>query len=328
MKRREFITLLGGAAAAWPLSARAQQPERVRRIGVLFGGLAEDDPEAKARIVALRQSLVAMGWTEGRNVQIDIRWAGGGPDRVRKAAAELIALAPDVILAESSGSIGPLLQATRIIPIVFVNAVDPVGGGYVASLARPGGNATGFTQFEYRISGKWLELLRVVAPGISQVAVIRDPRSGPGIGQFAAIQALAPDGLGLFVVNAISADEIERQVTTFARLPNSGLIVTSGGTAFYREMIVSLAARHRLPTVYPFRYYTTVGGLMSYGPNSIDPTKRAAGYLDRILKGEKPADLPVQAPTKYELVINLKTAKALGLDVPPSLLAIADEVIE
>jgi len=327
MRRREFFGALAGVVAL-PFAAQAQQPEQKRRIGVLFGGLAEDDPEAKARMIALRQSLIAMGWTEDRNVQIDIRWAAGGPERVRKAAAELIALAPDVILAESSGSIAPLLQATRTIPIVFVNAVDPVGGGYVDSLARPGGNATGFTQFEYRIAGKWLELLRATAPQISQVAVIRDPRTGPGIGQFAAIQALAPDGLGLFVVNAISADDIEREVTAFARLPNSGLLITSGGTAFYRETIISLAARHRLPAIYPFRYYTIVGGLMSYGPNSIDPTKRAASYLDRILKGEKPADLPVQAPTKYELVVNLKTAKDLGISMPQSLLATADEVIE
>jgi len=326
MKRREFITLLGGAAAAWPLAARAQQPQRVRLIGVL-SVFAKDDPEAMARDAAFQQTLADLGWTIGRDVRIDHRRTGGDTDSLRKYAAELVALAPDVILSLGSQAIGPLLQQTRTVPIVFVS-VDPVGSGHVASLARPGGNATGFTQFEYRIAGKWLELLQEIAPSISQVAVIRDPRTGPGIGQFAVIQALAPVGLELFPANAISAGEIERGIAAFARSPNGGLIVTSGGTAFHRNLIISLAARHRLPAVYPYRYYSTAGGLISYGPNTIEPVRRAASYVDRILKGEKPADLPVQAPTKYELVINLKTARALGLTVPPTLLARADEVIE
>jgi len=326
MKRREFITLLGGAAAAWPLAARAQQPQRVRLIGVL-SVFAKDDPEAMARDAAFQQTLADLGWTIGRDVRIDHRRTGGDTDSLRKYAAELVALAPDVILTEGSQAVGPVLQQTRTIPIVFVS-VDPVGSGHVASLARPGGNATGFTQFEYRIAGKWLELLQEIAPSISQVAVIRDPRTGPGIGQFAVIQALAPVGLELFPANAISAGEIERGIAAFARSPNGGLIVTSGGTAFHRDLIISLAARHRLPAVYPYRYYSTAGGLISYGPNTIEPVRRAASYVDRILKGEKPADLPVQAPTKYELAINLKTAKALGLTVPDTLLARADEVIE
>jgi putative ABC transport system substrate-binding protein len=328
LRRRQFLTqLLGGAAAcAWPLAARAQQPERVRLIGVL-SVFAKEDPEGTARDAAFQQTLADLGWTVGRNVRIDYRWTEGDTDSLRKYAAELVALAPDVILTQGSQAIGLLLQQTRTVPIVFVS-VDPVGSGHVASLARPGGNATGFTQFEYRIAGKWLELLQEIAPSISQVAVIRDPRVGPGIGQFAVIQAVAPVGLELFPVNAISAGEIERGIAAFARSPNGGLIVTSGGTAFHRNLIISLAARHRLPAVYPYRYYSTAGGLISYGPNTIEPVRRAASYIDRILKGEKPAELPVQAPTKYELAINLKAAKALGLMVPDSLLARADEVIE
>jgi putative tryptophan/tyrosine transport system substrate-binding protein len=323
--RRKFLVTLGGAAA-WPLAARGQQPERLRLIGVL-SVFAKDDPEGTVRDAAFQQALADLGWTVGRNVRIDYRWTEGDTDRLRKFAAELVALAPDVILTQGSQAIGLLLQQTRTVPIVFVS-VDPVGSGHVASLARPGGNATGFTQFEYRIAGKWLELLQEIAPSISQVAVIRDPRMGPGIGQFAVIQAVAPVGLELFPVNAISAGEIERGIAAFARSPNGGLIVTSGGTAFHRNLIISLAARHRLPAVYPYRYYSTAGGLISYGPNTIEPVRRAASYIDRILKGEKPADLPVQAPTKYELTINLKAANALGLDVPPTLLARADEVIE
>ena len=324
--RRELLAALGGATAAWPLAARAQQPERVRLIGVL-SVFAKDDPEATAREAAFQQTLADLGWTIGRNVRIDYRRTGGDTESLRKYAAELVALAPDAILTHGSQAVGPVLQQTRTVPIVFVS-VDPVGSGHVASLARPGGNATGFTQFEYRIAGKWLELLQEIAPSISQVAVIRDPRTGPGIGQFAVIQALAPVGLELFPANAISAGEIERGIAAFARSPNGGLIVTSGGTAFHRNLIISLAARHRLPAVYPYRYYSTAGGLISYGPNTIEPVRRAASYVDRILKGEKPADLPVQAPTKYELAINLKTAKALGLTVPDTLLARADEVIE
>jgi ABC-type uncharacterized transport system substrate-binding protein len=327
VRRREFITLLGGAAAAWPLAAHAQQGERVRRVGAL-GVLAKDDPEAKAHEAAFQQALAGLGWTVGGNLRIDYRWAAGDADRLRKTAAELVGLAPDVILTRGSQSIEPLLQQTRTIPIVFVNIIDPVGSGYVASLARPGGNATGFTQFENRISGKWLELLKEVAPSIAQVAVIRDPRTAHGIGQLAVIQALAPTGLELFPVNAVSAVEIERAIAAFARSPNGGLIVTSGGTGIHRDVIISLAARHRLPAIYPFRYYSVDGGLLSYGPNTIEPTRRAATYVDRILRGEKPADLPVQAPTKYELVINLKTARALGLDFPVTLLCRADEVIE
>src|SRR5262249_40525813 len=282
MKRRDFITLLGGAAAAWPLAARAQQTERVRHIG----GLVQAAPEGRTRLAVFQQTLATLGWTDGRNVRIDYRWGEGDAELRRKYAAELVALAPDVIVAMSNTSIGPLLQVTRTIPIVFANVVDPVGSGYVASLARPGGNATGFTQFEYRLSGKWLELLKEIAPNVSQVAVIRDPRTGSGTGQFAVIQALAPVGMELFPVNAVSAAEIQRRIQAFARMPNGGLIVTPGGPAFHRELIISLAARHRLTAVYPFRYHSSIGGLISYGPDTIEPTRRAAGYVDRILKGE------------------------------------------
>jgi len=325
-KRREVLAVLGGAAA-WPLAALAQQAQPMRRVGWLFS-LAEDDPEGTVRLTAFRQTMAELGWSEGGNLRIDYRWGGAAADVRRKQAAELIALAPDVIVSVGSAAAVPLLQGTRTIPIVFVNVVDPVGSGYVASLARPGGNATGFTSFEYRIAGKWLELLRELVPNLSQMAVIRDPRAGPGIGQFAVIQALAPVGMELYPVNAIDPAEIQRGITAFAQLPGGGLIVTSGGTAFHRDLIISLAAGNRLPAVYPFRYYVSSGGLISYGPNTIEPMGRAARYVDRILKGEKPADLPVQAPTKYELAINLKTAKALGLDVPDKLLALADEVIE
>jgi len=325
MKRRDFITLIGGATV-WSVGALAQQAQPKRRIGVL-SGFARQDPESNARVVAFRQALADLGWSEERNLQIDYRWTEGDIDRVRALAAELVALAPDVILSEGSLSIGPLLRATRTIPIVFVNVVDPVGSGYVASLSRPGGNATGFNQFEYRVSGKWLELLKEIAPSVSQAAVIRDSRTGPGIGQFAVIQAVAPPGMELFPVDPIAA-EIERAIEALARSGNGGVIVTAGATAAHRNLIISLVARHRLPAVYPFRYYTMAGGLISYGPSSIEPTRRAAGYIDRILKGEKPADMPVQAPTKYELVINLKTAKSLGIDLPATSLARADEAIE
>jgi len=328
MKRREFITLLGGTAVSWPLAARAQQPEGVRRIGVLQI-LAENDPESVARHAAFEQTLQALGWTKDRNVRIDYRWATGDAGRIRKYAAELLALKPDVILTSGSVTVAPLLQATRTVPIVFVQVVDPVGGGLVESLARPGGNATGFTQFDYNLSGKWLELLKEIAPSVTRVAVIRDPTRGPGIGQYAVIQAVAPSlGIELRPINALDTANIERAVAAFAGSSNGGLIVTSGGTGFNRDLIVPLVARHRLPTVYPYRYYVTDGGLVSYGPDTVDQFRRAAAYIDRILKGEKPADLPVQGPTKYELVINLKTAKALGLTVPPTLLGRADEVIE
>ena len=324
MRRRQFISLLSGATLI-ALAAHAQQNERIRRIGVI-GVLAKDDPEAASRVAAFQQALASAGWVDGRNLRIDYRWTGGDADRLKKYMSELVALAPDVILAEGSLSVGPLLQMTRSIPIVFTNVVDPVGSGYVASLSHPSGNATGFTQFEYRISGKWFELLREVAPSVSRVAVLRDPRIGPGIGQFAVIQAMAPEVVELFPIDPTAG--MEPAITAFARSSNGGLIVTSGSTAFNRDLITALASQHRLPAVYPFRYWAQAGGLISYGPNSVEPSRRAASYVDRILKGEKPADLPVQAPTKYELVINLKTAKTLGLTIPQSLLARADEVIE
>ena len=330
MKRREFITLLGGAAAAWPFSARAQQVERVRRIGVAMS-TAEDDAESKARIAAFLQGLQQLGWADGHNVRIDTRWWGAsGADANRRYAAELVALAPDVILASGGSVMAALLQATRTVPIVFTLTVDPVGAGYVASLVRPGGNATGFTSYEYSLSGKWLELLKEIAPGTTRAAVLRDPNIPQGIGLFGAIQAVAPSfGVEVSPIDVGDAPEIERGVTAFARSANGGLIVSGSGlAAVHRNLIITLAARHRLPTVYFQRFFVTSGGLISYGPDPIDPHRRAAEYVDRILKGEKPADLPVQAPTKYVLAINLKTAKALGLDVPPSLLARADEVIE
>jgi putative ABC transport system substrate-binding protein len=327
VKRRNFITLLGGAAVAWPLAAYAQ--ERMRRIGVLTN-IPSDDPEGMARLAAFLQGLQQLGWTDGQNVQIDYRWAAGDAERIRKYAMELVALAPDVILATGISTARPLLQATRSVPIVFVQVTDAVGGGLVESLARPGGNATGFTLFEYSTSGKLLELLKEIAPGTTRTAVLRDPASATGIGQFAAIQSAAqPLGVELRSIGVGNADEIERGVTAFARGGNGGLILT--GSAFanvHRELIINLAARHRLPAVYAYRSFVTAGGLMSYGSDSIEPYRRAASYVDRILKGEKPADLPVQAPTKYELVVNLKTAKALGLTVPNTLLATADEVIE
>jgi putative tryptophan/tyrosine transport system substrate-binding protein len=328
MKRREFITLLGGAAA-WPLVARAQQGERMRRIAVLMN-LAADDPQSMARITAFLQGLQQLGWTDGQNVAIEYRWGGGDPERIRKFAAELVALAPDVILAVGSFTVLPLQQVSRTVPIVFANVTDPVGAGIVANLARPGGNATGFTTFEYGISAKWLELLKQLGSGITRAAVLRDPTIIASISQFAAMQSVAPSlGVELTPIDTRNAGDIERAVVAFAREPNAGLIVVTGTSAItHRELIISLASRHRLPAVYPFRYYVTGGGLMSYGPDVIDFYRRAAGYVDRILKGEKPADLPVQAPTKYELVINLKTAKALGLDIPATVLARADEVIE
>jgi putative ABC transport system substrate-binding protein len=329
MRRREFITLLGGSAVAWPLAAGAQQPERMRRVGVLTN-LASDDPEAQARIGAFLQGLQEFGWAVGRNVRIDYRWGGGDADRTRRYAAELVALAPDVILTSGSTALAPLLQTTRSVPIVFAQVPDPVGAGFVNSLARPGGNATGFITFEYGLSVKWLELLTQIAPGVTRAAVIRDPAQSAGIGQWGAIQAMAPS-IRMLVspVNVSDAGEIERGVAAFALGSDGGLIVTSSpAAALHRNLIVTLAARHRLPAIYYQRVFVTGGGLISYGPDFIDQYRRAAGYVDRILRGEKPADLPVQAPTKYELVINLKTAKALGLDMPTSVLARADEVIE
>ena len=328
MKRRAFIAALGGAAA-WPLGARAQQSGQVRRIGVLMA-ITADDPEAKSRGAAFVQGLQQLGWTVGQNVRIDYRWAGVNIDDLRRNAAELAALAPDVILAHSSASVAPLLQATRTVPIVFTLVSDPVSAGYVDSLAHPGGNATGFTNLDYVIGAKWLELLKDIAPGMTRAAVIRDTTIAVGIGQLGAIQSVAPSfGVEVRPIDVRDAGEIERAITAFARSANGGLIVTgSPATSVHRKLIIALAARHQLPAVYSTRYFVTDGGLISYGPDFVDEFSRAAGYVDRILKGEKPADLPVQAPTKYELTINLKTAKALGIEVPHSLLARADEVIE
>jgi putative ABC transport system substrate-binding protein len=327
--RRQFLATLGGAVA-WPLAARAQQADRVRRIGALIGAPTADNPDAQANIGTFLQVLQQLGWTDGRNVRIDIRWGAGNADEIRKYAAELAALAPDVIFASGTASVGPMLQATRTVPIVFANVADPVGAGFVDSLARPGGNASGFIQFEYSLSGKWLELLKQIAPGVTRAAVLRDPAITSGIGQFAVIQSVAPSvGVEVSAINVRNAGEIERAVTAFARSSNGGLIVTASALAvLHRQLIIALAARHKLPAVYYRRYFVTSGGLISYGYDVVEQFRGAAGYVDRILKGATPADLPVQAPTKYELVINLKTAKALGLDVPTTVLARADEVIE
>ena len=330
MRRRDFITAIAGLATAWPLSAQAQV-EQKRRIGVILA-YAEDNPEAPPRIAAFVKGLRQLGWVDGRNIQIDYRYGGADPERTRKNAAELVALAPDVILAGNTSTVAPLQRATRTVPIVFAGVVDPVAAGFVDTLARPGGNATGFTQFEYGMSGKWLELLKEIAPNVTRVAVLRDRDVNiTETGEFAVIQAVAssagvevsPIGIG------DSEDEIERAVTAFARSPNGGLIVVTGTPAVrHRKLIARLAARHRLPAVYPYHFFVTDGGLVSYGPDRVDPFRRAAAYVDRILKGEKPADLPVQAPTKYELFVNQKTAKALGLTIPTAILARADEVIE
>jgi putative tryptophan/tyrosine transport system substrate-binding protein len=327
MRRREFITLVGGAVAAWPLAARAQQSERMRRIGVLMNTVS-DDAEGQARLAAFHQGLQQLGWTVGHNVRIDYRWGGDDAERHRRGAAELVALGSDVILASGTPSVAALQQATRTVPIVFPNVADPVGQGFVESLARPGGNATGFLVWEFGFGAKWLELLKEVAPGVTRVAVLRDLTIG--IGLLAAIQAVAPAlGVELTPIGIRDAVQVERAVTAFARGSTDGMIVTPNTPALaHRELIATVAARHRLPAVYGLRYQVTVGGLLSYGPNTVDPFRRAAGYVDRILKGEKPADLPVQAPTKYELVINLKTARAIGIEIPPTLLARADEVIE
>jgi putative tryptophan/tyrosine transport system substrate-binding protein len=329
MKRREFITLLVGGAAAWPLPLSAQQGDRMLRVGVLLPAAA-DDAEFQARFGAFLQGLGQLGWSIGRNVQIDTRWAGGNAADIRRHAADLATLAPDVILADGASAVGALLQATRTVPVVFPVVGDPIGAGFVDSLARPGGNVTGFMNFEYSIGGKWLELLKQIAPGVTRVAVLRDPALPSGTGQFGAIQTVAPSfGVDVIPVNVRDAGEIERAVAAFARTPNGGLIVTpSGFTIGHRELIITLMARHNLPAIYFERFFVKRDGLISYGPDIVDQYRRAAGYVDRILKGEKPADLPVQAPTRYELVINLKTAKALGLTVPLSLLARADEVIE
>jgi putative ABC transport system substrate-binding protein len=331
MRRRDFITLLGGAALIWSLEARSQQEERIRRIGWLAGGLAATDPESQARKAAFLQRLRELGWTEGQNVRIDYRWGAGSADIIRKHAAELIALTPDVTLAIAGQAAYALQQESRTIPMVFTQVTDPIGAGIVDSLARPGGNATGFTTFEYGFGAKWLELLKQIAPGVKRVAVLRDPANPAGSGQWGAIQSAASSaGVELTSINTRRAtDEIERDIAAFARQPNGGLIMTGSTTAASRrDALVTLITRQKLPAIYPYRYYSASGGLFSYGPDTVDQYRRAAGYVDRILKGEKSADLPVQTPTKFELVINLKTAKALGLTVPPSLLAQANEVIE
>ncbi|HEV2552100.1 MAG TPA: ABC transporter substrate-binding protein [Stellaceae bacterium] len=327
MNRRAFIATVGAVALA-PLSARAQQSEPVKRVGALMS-TDESDAKEEANLVAFRSRLKELGWIEGRNLRLDIRWGAADEERNRRFAAELVALAPDVILADTSQTVAALLKASRTIPIVFAGATDPVGAGFVDSLARPGGNATGFTVFEYSIAGKWLELLTQIAPHRRRAAVLRDPTIASGVGQFAAIQAVAPDAIELSAINVHDAGTIERALAAFAQRPDGGLIVTA--SPFGRnhpDIIAALAARYKLPAVYPFRYFVTAGGLISYGPNLAIIYRPAAEYVDRILKGEKPADLPVQAPTKYELVVNLKTAKAIGIEVPGSLLARADEVIE
>jgi len=328
MRRREFVLALAGGAA-WPLSARAQGLATLRPIGALMG-IAENDPDSQARIAALLRGMEEMGWTNGGNMRIDARWSAGDTQRMRRDAAELVALKPDILLANGAPTVEALRQATRKVPVVFVNVIDPVGAGFVESLARPGGNATGFTLFEYGLSGKWLELLKQIAPSVTRVAVLRDSATSSGIGQFAVIQAMAPSfGVELRPIDLHDPGEIERSVAAFARSSNGGLIVTGSVAAqVHRDLIIALAARLRLPAVYSLRYHVVSGGLISYGPDPVASFRRAAGYVDRILKGEKPADMPVQAPTKYELLINLKTAKALNLDIPTTMLARADEVIE
>jgi putative ABC transport system substrate-binding protein len=329
MKRREFITLVGGAAVTWPLAARAQRPERIRRIGVLLPAAA-DDTEFQAWIGAFLQGLGQLGWTIGRNVRIDTRWATSNATDIRRHASDMAALAPDVILAHGAATLAPLLQVSRTVPIVFVVVSDPVAAGYVDSLVRPGGSATGFMNFEYSMGGKWLELLKEIAPGVTRAAIPRDPTQGGSTAALAAMQAVAQSlRVEVNPVNMRDAAEIERTIAAFTRAPNGGLIVAAGGrTLLYRELFITLAARHKLPAVYSNRSFVAAGGLVSYGPDFIDQYRQAAGYVDRVLKGEKPADLPVQAPTKYELVINLRTAKALGLTIPPTVLSRADEVIE
>jgi putative ABC transport system substrate-binding protein len=330
MRRREFITFVGGAAVAWPLGARGQQPQATRRIAMLNGGVTEEDLEGKANIAQFLETLQKSGWIVGRNLRLDARWGGGDAEKSRRLAGELVALAPDVILTSGTVALGSILKATSTVPVVFVNVADPVGAGFVESLARPGGNATGLMQFEYNLSGKWLELLKEIAPNVTRAAVLRDPSITAGIGQFAVIQAAAATiAIEVRSINMSDAGEIERSVAAFTRSPNGGLIITTSALAVaHRKLIIALAAHHKLPAVYYRRRYAAEGGLVSYGYDIDEQFRLAAGYVDRILKGENPADLPVQAPTKYELVINLKTAKALGLTVPPSLLIRAHEVIE
>jgi len=327
MKRREFVTLIG-VAAAWPIAARAQRSGAMRRIAVV-GALAPDDVEIVKRSAAFEQALAALGWTKGDTIAIDYRWIGVNPALAEKTAVEVVALAPDVLLASGNVVIATLSKATGTIPIVMVQVIDPVGSGYVESMARPGGNITGFTQFEYSLAGKWLDLLMEIAPRTSRVAVLRDPTHGAGIGQFAVIQAMAPArGVEPIPINPSDVADMERRITAFASVPNGGMIATVGGIAAHRATVIATANTNHLPATYPYRYYAADGGLVSYGPDTVDQYRRAASYIDRILKGEKPANLPVQGPTKYELTINLKTAKTLGLTVPQSILVRADEVIE
>jgi ABC-type uncharacterized transport system substrate-binding protein len=328
VKRREFIALLGGTAAAWPLAARGQQSERMRRIGVLIG--VADDAQGQARLAAFRQGMLAAGWEDGRNARFDIRFAAAAAERARTYAAELVASTPDVILANTAPVIAALQQQTSTIPIVFVQVIDPVSSGLVESLARPGGNITGFSSFDFGLATKWLELLKDIVPAVAKVGVLRDPTVPGGSGALGAVQAVAPSfNVELTALDVRNVDAIERGLAALAREPKAGLLVIANpGASVHLELIIALAARHRLPAVYPYRYFAASGGLISYGTDNLDEWRRAASYVDRILKGEKPADLPVQAPTKYELVVNLKTAKALGLTVPETLLARADEVIE
>ena len=331
MRRRDFVRLLASVAAGsvtGPFAGKAQQSERIRRIGVLMP-FSPNDPEVRARSKIFEQSLGQLGWTVGQDLQIDYRSAGGDAASIRRYAAELVALAPDLILTVGSATIGPVQQANGSIPIIFVNLADPVGAGFVQSLARPGGNATGFTNFEYSMSGKWVELLKQIVPQMTRIAVVRDPTSAAGIGQFSAIQSAAqPLGIELTPLSVRDLAELERGIAAFARLGKGGLIITSGGTAFRRDVLIGLASRHKLPAIYPFGYYAEDGGLITYGPDPRDQMRLAASYVDRVLKGEKTADMPVQAPTKYELIINVKTAKSLGLTMPQSLLSRADQVIE
>ncbi len=327
MKRREFVTLIGGAAA-WPIAARAERSGGKRRI-IVVGGLAPGDVETVARSAAFEQALAALGWTKGDTIAIDYRWIGDDPVLAQKTAIEVVALAPDVLLASSNSVIAALSKVTSTIPIVMVQVIDPVGSGYVESMARPGGNITGFTQFEYSLAGKWLDVLMEIAPRTSRVAVLREPTRGFGIGQFAVIQAMAPArGVEPIPIDPSNVADMERRITTFASVPNGGMIATVGGIAMHRARVIATANTNHLPATYPYRYYAADGGLVSYGPDTVDQYRRAASYIDRILKGEKPANLPVQRPTKYELTINLKTAKTLELTVPQSILARADEVIE
>jgi putative tryptophan/tyrosine transport system substrate-binding protein len=330
MRRRDFIGLVGGAAVARPLSSLAQQAKRISKVGILVN-LRADDPEGQARVKGFTQALEGLGWSEGTNLHTETRWAGDDAERYPRYARELVTLEPDVILASASSSVAALQQVTHTVPIVFANVIDPVGAGFITSMAHPGGNTTGFTAFEYSISGKWLALLKELAPGLTRVAIVREPSYAAGIGQFAAIQALSSSssGLELTAIDPRNADAIEPAIASFAREPNGGVIVTAGSSSVtQRGLLIELMMRYRLAAVYPFPYFSSAGGLASYGPDSVDVHMRAASYVDRILKGERPADLPVQAPTRYQLAINLKTAKALGLTVPPALLATADEVIE